>query len=573
MAAYEKVGEVEVAVLEPEDKDVSTAGGEERDSWGDKTEYMLALIGYAVGIGNLWRFPYLCHRYGGGSFLIPYIIMLVLLGIPLFCLETSLGQLTKKGAPGAFAAMHSAFRGIGFAAMVLDLICSFYYNSIIMWILRYFFSSFTTGALPWSACPVGVETCCVHEDNSTMYYWYYETLGASNNITTVGGIDWYLFGTLIVAWVVCFLCMSRGVESSGKVVYFTATFPYLLLVVLFFRGVTLPGAKEGILYYLTPKWSHLADPTVWRTAATQIFYSLGISFGSVVAYSSYNKSNNDCIRDGIVVTLINCGTSVFGGFVIFSLLGYRAHKTGVAFEELKSGPGLAFIAITDAISEMSVGPLWSILFFFMLFLLGLDSQFGMLESLLTSLKDEFTYLNKIRKEFVSGGICLVLCILAIPMSFEGGLYIVDLLDMWSLSYPLLIVAFLEIVVVAWVYGVNKFCKDIKDMIGYEPNIYFKACWLVICPLVIAVLILSGIGLSIVEGYPLYDKFVGCDNSTLAAQGLPLEANPTWVVKDQYPGIFVFIIVLLNAFSCFMIPGYMIIYYKKKIVSLWRRIFK
>ncbi|KAL5271645.1 hypothetical protein ACHWQZ_G002051 [Mnemiopsis leidyi] len=571
MSAYEKVPGESDCQVDPQAKDVE-ASSEERDAWGAKTEYMLALIGYAVGIGNLWRFPYLCHRYGGGSFLIPYIIMLVLLGIPLFCLETSLGQLTKKGAPGSFAAMHKAFRGIGFAAMVLDLICSFYYNSIIMWILRYFFSSFTTGSLPWSSCPEGAE-CCVDEDDATMHYWYFEALKASNDITLLGSIDWYLFGTLIVAWIICFLCMCKGVESSGKVVYFTATFPYLLLVVLFFRGVTLPGAKDGILYYLTPKWEHLKDPTVWRTAATQIFYSLGIAFGSVVAYSSYNKRENDCIRDGIVVTLINCGTSIFGGFVIFSLLGYRAHKKQVSFEELKSGPGLAFIAITDAIGEMSVGPLWSVLFFFMLFLLGLDSQFGMLESLLTSLKDEVPFLNKIRKEFVSGGICLVLCILAIPMSFQGGLYIVDLLDMWSLSYPLLIVALFEIIVVSWVYGVNRFCLAIKDMIGYEPNIYFKACWLVVCPLVISVLIVSGIILSVIDGYPLYDKFVGCNNETLAEQGLPLEATSTWVVQDQYPGGCVFLIVLLNAFSCLMIPGYMLYYYKEKILGFFKNMFR
>jgi len=346
MTSYEPVGgdgqelrqdEVEVKV-EGDDKEV------ERDAWGAKTEYMLALIGYAVGIGNIWRFPYLCHRYGGGSFLIPYIIMLTILGVPLFCLETSLGQLTSKGAPGAFATIHPALRGIGYAAMVVDLICAFYYNSIIMWVLRYFFSSFTFGALPWSSCPNITGSCCVDANNATTYYWYYEAMKASNDITILGQIDWYLFACLIVAWLVCFLCMSKGVESSGKVVYFTATFPYVLLIVLFFRGVTLPGAGDGVMYYLTPKWEHLADPTVWRTAATQIFYSLGIGFGSVLAYSSYNKKDNNCMRDGVVVTLINCGTSIFGGFVIFSILGHRAHVTGVRFEELKSGPGLAFIA-------------------------------------------------------------------------------------------------------------------------------------------------------------------------------------------------------------------------------------
>jgi len=305
------------------------------------------------------------------------------------------------------------------------------------------------------------------------------------------------------------------------------------------------------------------NPEVWRTAATQIFYSLGIAFGSVVAYSSYNKKNNNCLLDGIIVTLINCCTSIFGGFVIFSILGYRAHKTGVKFENLKSGPGLAFVAITDAISEMSIGPLWAILFFFMLFLLGLDSQFGMLESLLASLKDEFPILNRARKELVSGSICLFLFIAAIPMAFQGGLYIVDILDNWSLSYPLLIIAVTEMVAVSWVYGVDRFADEIKEMIGYRPNLYFTICWKYVSPILVSLLILSGIVLSILQGYPSYEKFVGCDNATLIDQGLAPEATASWVVPDKMPGGVVGFIVLINMASCFMIPLYAIKYFNDK----------
>ncbi len=158
--------------------------------------------------------------------------------------------------------------------------------------------------------------------------------------TNYGGLRWELVVSLLGAWIIVCLCLIKGVQSSGKVVYFTALFPYVVLVILLIRGATLPGAAEGIDFYINPKWETLGSILVWSDAATQIFYSLGPSFGGLITLASYNKFNNNCHRDAILIALANCSTSVFAGFVIFSIIGFMAHEQGTAVEDvIQSGPG------------------------------------------------------------------------------------------------------------------------------------------------------------------------------------------------------------------------------------------
>ncbi|GFS10604.1 transporter [Elysia marginata] len=178
-----------------------------------------------------------------------------------------------------------------------------------------------------------------------------------------------------LAWLVLFFSLRKGVETSGKIVYFMATFPYVVLVALLIRGVTLEGYMKGIEFYIIPEWEKLKDVNVWREAATQIFYSLGPAFGTLITMASYNPFRHNCYRDAILVAIINCSTSIFAGFVIFSMLGYMATITNQAVEDVtQSGPGLVFVVYPEGIARMPVSGLWAFLFFFMLIALGLDSQ-------------------------------------------------------------------------------------------------------------------------------------------------------------------------------------------------------
>ena len=276
-------------------------------------------------------------------------------------------------------------------------------------------------------------------------------------------------------------------------VYFTALFPFAVLIILFIFSISsLPGASKGIKFYLTPDFNKLKEIDVWTAAANQIFFSLGPTFGGLITLSSYNKFNNNCHRDALLVSFINCGTSVFAGFVIFSILGFMAEqKPGLEVKDIvQSGPALAFVAYPEAVSKMPVSPLWSFLFFFMLLTLGLDSMFTFVETLTTAIIDQFSLSKK--KPYVVIGTCVVGFICGLSMCTSAGFYMFELLDSTGASWNIMVYAIIELVIVSWLYGTNRFCENIKEMEMKIPTVmlfYWKACWSFITPITLAVLLI------------------------------------------------------------------------------------
>ncbi|XP_066846328.1 sodium- and chloride-dependent GABA transporter 2 isoform X2 [Anser cygnoides] len=320
----------------------------ERGQWNNKLEYVLSVAGEIIGLGNVWRFPYLCYKNGGGAFFIPYLIFLFTCGIPVFFLETALGQYTSQGGVTAWRRICPLFEGIGYASQVIVVLLNFYYIVVLAWALFYLFSSFTID-LPWGSCnhewntgncmelQRANSTLNVTSENATspvIEFWERRVLKISDGIQHVGSLRWELALCLLLAWIICYFCIWKGVKSTGKVVYFTATFPYLMLVVLLIRGVTLPGASQGILFYLYPDLSRLGDPQVWMDAGTQIFFSYAICLGCLTALGSYNKYHNNCYRDCVALCFLNSGTSFVAGFAIFSILGFMAGEQGVPIAEV-----------------------------------------------------------------------------------------------------------------------------------------------------------------------------------------------------------------------------------------------
>ncbi|KAJ8039179.1 Sodium- and chloride-dependent glycine transporter 1 [Holothuria leucospilota] len=469
---------------------------EEREKWGSWLDFILACTGYAVGLGNVWRFPYLCHEYGGGAFLIPYLIMLFCCGLPLFFMELSLGQFASQGALTIWS-ICPLFTGIGYGMIIVSALVAIYYNVIIAWTVYYGIKSFSFPNLPWISCnnTWNTEFCfdevlnttraSARENESaavraTEEFWNYKVHGLSDKPTIgeIGGINWHLLGCLAASWIVVGVCISKGVKSSGKVVYFTAVFPYVVLIILFFRGVTLPGARDGILYYVRPdEFQYILDAKTWYHATTQIFYSLGVSFGVLLTFSSYNKFHNNCYRDAIIVSLINCGTSIFAGFVIFSILGFMAHESGRSVKDVvDKGPGLAFIAYPEALARMPGSQFWSFLFFFMLFTLGLDSEFATMEMLITAVVDKLPQHLKKWKPLVTFGACFLGFLGGILMVTKSGLFIFTLTDTYAAGFSLIVIALTYSLIISYIYGLERFRKDIEAMIGFMPGIYWKVMW-------------------------------------------------------------------------------------------------
>ncbi|XP_060775569.1 sodium- and chloride-dependent GABA transporter 2-like isoform X8 [Neoarius graeffei] len=447
--------EMQLKLACPESESVHTKGNiPERGQWSNKVEFLLAVTGQIIGLGNVWRFPYLCYKNGGGVFLIPYFIFLFVCGIPLFLMEISLGQYTSQGGITCWRKICPLFEE---ACTEFDKL----------------------GNLSNLSIPVNA-TSPVKE------FWERRVLNLTGSVYELGNVRWELALCLLLSWIICYFCVWKGVKSTGKVVYFTATFPYVMLAVLLVRGLLLPGAVDGIIFYLYPDSKRLMDPQVWMDAGTQIFYSYALCIGCLIAMGSYNKYNNNCYKDCICLCLLNSGTSFVAGFAIFSVLGFMANEQGTNISTVaESGPGLAFIAYPRAVAMMPVPQLWAICFFVMIILLGLDSEFVCLEALMTAAVDTYPsfFLSGHRRKFCLAILCCVCFLIGLLMTTEGGLYIFQLFDYYSCSgMTILLFAILQSVCIGWVYGADRLCDNIESMTGHKPVFLIKYCWKYLTPL-------------------------------------------------------------------------------------------
>ncbi|KAL4646924.1 sodium-dependent neutral amino acid transporter B(0)AT3-like [Arapaima gigas] len=592
---------------------------DERPKWDNKVQYLLTCIGFAVGLGNVWRFPYLCQVYGGGAFLIPYLIALVFEGLPLLYLELAIGQRLRMGSIGVWNSTSPYLGGVGIASMVVSFLVGVFYNTILAWVLWYFFHSFQN-PLPWRSCPIlnniTGESGYVREcelSSPVNYFWYRETLNITPTIETSGPPQWWLVICLATAWCIVYLCFIRGIETIGKAAYITATFPYLVLTIFLVRALTLPGAMAGLRYLFTPEWEILKNPKVWLDAATQIFFSLSLAFGGLIAFSSYNPQKNNCEQDALIVGCINSATSIYASIPIFAILGFKANSTyedclnnniasltnafnigdqnitldnyenwlahlnatdptKVANLHLKvcdlhtfldqsaSGTGLAFIVFTEAVIKMPGSQVWAVLFFIMLFTLGLSSMFGNLEGVLTPLLDLKLVPKCIPKEIFTGFMCVAYFIFGLIFTLGSGNYWLEIFNSYVGSVPLLVIAFFEITAVVYIYGIDRFNDDIVWMTGRRPNIFWQANWRVISPLMLLIVFLAYVAVQAMQALtystwnPNYADF------------------PMYEVLP-YPGWVCAICILLTIVPCIFIPLvalYRLILLLKKRVELLRR---
>ena len=338
-------------------------------------------------------------------------------------------------------------------------------------------------------------------------YFKRAMLGLEEDTTweNLGGIRWQLVLCLGGAWVIICLCLIKGIKSSGKVVYFTALFPYLVLVILLIRAVTLDGAYDGIIFYVYPtaeKLEGLTKINVWSAAATQVFYSLTPGFGGLHTLASYNKFSNNCHRDALLIAGANCATSIFAGFVIFAVIGFMAKQAALPVAEvIKGGTGLAFVAYPEAVTQMPLPQLWSFLFFFMVITLGLDSQFALVETITTAVMDEFPHLRQHKGKVVvaagAGGF-----LMGLTMCTRGGIFVFELINWYAASFGILVCAITEVLLVTWVYGYKRFFDNIAEM-GVKIPVVMKYYWLSMWALVTPVVLMFIITMSVIQYTPTY----------------------------------------------------------------------
>ncbi|UXI17102.1 brefeldin A-inhibited guanine nucleotide-exchange protein 1 [Sarcoptes scabiei] len=552
----------------------------QRETWNKKLDFLLSVIGFAVDLSNVWRFPYLCFKNGGGAFLIPYLIMWAIGGVPLFFMELALGQYHRQGAITCWSRVVPLFKGglsssrrnfiveslilseisqgIGYSVVLIAFYVDLYYNVIIAWALHFFFKSFST-ALPWSRCnnPWNTEKCFEITDitnktiktnasnlirNSAALEYFsrrFLQFHESSGINDLGQVRIEIAISLLLVYLICYFSLWKGISTSGKVVWFTALFPYLVLFVLLIRGIMLPGAIDGIRYYLTPDFNALFNANVWVDAATQVFFSLGPGFGVLLAFASYNEFHNNVQRDAVVTSAINSATSFLAGFVIFSVLGYMAKRLEVDIQDIAAeGPGLVFIVYPEAISTMPAGPIWAVIFFLMLLTLGLDSSFGGSEAIITAISDEYPIVKRNRETFVAILFSFYFLI-GLASCTQGGVYIVHFMDRFAAGYSILFAVLFESIAISWIYGVRRFSKDIKLMVGFEIFGWWKFCWAFMAPFFIMFIIIYGLisyePLSYYDyEYPIWINYLGLAVASSSVLCIPITA--IWLLFKT-PGTF------------------------------------
>ncbi|XP_068605992.1 sodium- and chloride-dependent GABA transporter 2-like [Brachionichthys hirsutus] len=309
----------------------------------------------------------------------------------------------------------------------------------------------------------------------------------SEGIEVIGAIQWKLLLCQLACWVACYFCVWKGVRSAGKVVYFTALFPYLMLAILMVRGLTLPGAWQGVVYYLYPDLSHLTELQVWMEACTQVMFSYGIVAGTTITLGSYNKVKNNCYKDSLWLCVLNSCTSFVAGFAVFSVLGFMAEKQGLPVDMVvKSGPGLAFIAFPQAVAMMPLPQLWAVCFFIMLIMLGLDTLFAGLDNISSSVIDMFPAQMRRpwRREIFLIFLCSVFFLIQIIFTTQGAVYLFQLIDYYAVNGAgILFLCLIQCVAVGWAFGAERLCGVVEDMTGQRPFVLFKLCWRYITPLI------------------------------------------------------------------------------------------
>jgi NSS family neurotransmitter:Na+ symporter len=444
----------------------------------------MAAIGSAVGLGNVWRFPYVCYDNGGGAFLIPFFVAIFTAGIPLLILEFSVGHWARGTPPKAFEKIGKKWEWAGWLTVLMPFIVATYYVVVMAWCFSYMVYSID---LRWGA------------QAGSFFSGF---LGDTGSPLVIGGISLPILLGLVAVWISIFLILYKGVKRIGKVVALTVPIPTILLIILTIRGLTLPGAMEGISYYLTPDFSKLGDVNVWLAAYAQVFFSFSLAQGIMITYASFLKKKSDLTNNAFIVALADAGTAFLAGFAVFSVVGYLSVSQGVGIGSLPmAGSGLTFITYPTAVSLLPfAASIFGVFFFIALLTFGIDSAFSMIEPISASVNSKW----KISKAKATGIMCILGFFFSLIFTTGGGRYLLEILDHFVTNFGLVSIGLLECLIFGWlfrIYRLREHANETSDiLLGKWWDILIKY----IIPIILGFLLVFTIIKNIIDNpYPDY----------------------------------------------------------------------
>ena len=431
---------------------------QQRSSWKSNLGFLLAAIGSAIGLGNVWRFSYMAHQHGGGAFLVPYLVALIVAGVPIMIIEYGLGHREKGSSPLSFVRIDKKFEWLGWWMPIIAMFgIMLYYSVVIGWCINYFFYSFN---LSWGS--------------DTQGFFFSQFLQLSDSASDIGGIRTPIAAATLFVWILCwFICyrdIRHGIEKAS-VIFMPILF--LLTIILVLWSLFLEGASDAIFnHYLHADWSKINlfsdDPEVqssagkvWAAAFGQIFFTLSLGFGIMITYASYLPRKTNIGKNAYITCFVNCLYSFVAGFAVFGIVGFMAQSQGVPFEDaIKGGPQLAFVVYPQAISLLpSMNVLFGAIFFLMLVIAGLTSGISLIEAFTCAITDKF--------DWPRGKVVSVICVLgflgSLIFTTRAGLYILDIADHFITNYGLVIGGLLECLIIGWVLKASVLRKHISRL--------------------------------------------------------------------------------------------------------------
>lgn len=459
----------------------------QRESWSARSGFILAAIGSAVGLGNIWRFPYVSYENGGGAFFIPYLVALATAGFPLLFLDYVVGQKYRGAPPTAYRRMVKSAEGVGWWQVLVCSVIGIYYASVLSWAGQYTLYSFSQA---WG------------EDTENFFFNQYLQNGSGLDFTFVPS----LFIGILIVWVIALFIMyggiRKGVELANKIFI-----PLLMLmfVIMVIQAVRLPGATEGLNALFAPNWSAMANPKVWLAAYGHVFFSMSIGFGIMVTYSSYLKRNANLTGSGLVVGFANSSFEILAGIGIFSVLGFMAVASGKPVAEVVSGGiGLAFVAFPKIISSMGEsGTIIGVLFFASLFVAGLTSMASIVQVPISAMEDKFGWSHK-KAVTIVGGLCALISLML--FSTKTAITFVDVIDHFTNNIGVVFGAILSIIWVTWLNRglLDKLIRHINGISSFKVGKGWAFMLTVITPVSLIIALLLSVKSLLTEGYGGYE---------------------------------------------------------------------
>lgn len=459
---------------------------QKRELWGSRAGFILAAVGSAIGLGNIWRFPYMTYENGGGAFFIPYLFAMLTAGIPFMIMEFGLGHKTRHAAPAALASLNRRFEWLGWFQVLMAAVIAIYYVAVISWAISYLYFAFGQA---WG------------DDPNNFFFTEYLGLQKDSSPSNLGSVQWHIAVPLAIAWFTTFTAtffgIKSGIERINKVLM-PALFIMILLLII--RVLSLDGSMNGINWMFKPDFSKITDPKVWSAAYGQIFFTLSVGFAIMIGYSSYLPKKSDINNNAFMTVLINCGFSILAGIVIFGALGFMAQNQGKELTDVvSSGVGLAFVTIPAAINEMPTPWLFGPVFFLALVFAGISSHISITEACTSSLMDKLGW-SRHKAAVIFCGSGFLISGLFVT---NGGLLLLDLIDHFLTHIALLASCFLELILVAWLFKMSELHKHINKVSEFSIGHWWTICIKFISPAILAILVLMNIRHELAENYSGY----------------------------------------------------------------------